>query len=62
MYEKLGKCHPSLSRGLVWCKKCRREQRVDSAECFQTGWPECHGETMTIDHPDTWSAANNLEG
>lgn len=34
--------------------KLRREEHADSAYCLQHGWPECHGETMTIDHPDTW--------
>lgn len=37
---------------MVWCKKCGRSQKVNPAECFQHGWPECCGETMTIDSPE----------
>jgi len=52
LYEMLGKCSPRLSRGLVWCKKCGKEQEVDSGECIQWGWPMCCGYTMTIDSPE----------
>ncbi len=45
---------PKLQRGIVWCKKCGRSIKVDSAECLRSGWPECHGETMTIDPPEEW--------
>jgi len=55
LYDKLAKCHPSIERGVVWCKACGRSQRVDPARCLRHGWPECHGEAMTIDHPDTWN-------
>lgn len=41
-----------LSRGLVWCKFCGKEQKVDSAHCLGHGWPKCCGETMTIDSPE----------
>lgn len=41
-----------LERGRVWCVKCGRSQDVDSAVCFQNGWPTCCGETMTIDSPE----------
>lgn len=54
LHEKLATSHPSLERGRVWCRHCRRTQRVDSAERMRTGWPKCCGYTMTIDHPDTW--------
>lgn len=55
-YEKLAGSHPSLKRGQVWCRTCRRTLLVKSAQCLQTGWPKCcHGHTMTIDHPDTWA-------
>lgn len=52
LYKNLTECHPLLSRGMVWCKKCGRSQKVNSTKCFQHGWPECCGETMTIDSPE----------
>lgn len=51
LHEKLGKCHPSLSRGQVWCTVCGRSEKVDSGECMRNGWPKCCGLTMTIDSP-----------
>jgi hypothetical protein len=51
-YPKLGSCHPKLGREQVWCLKCGRTEKVDSAECFRSGWPKCCGETMTIDNPE----------
>lgn len=51
LYDTLANCHPKLSRGMVWCTKCGRSEKVDSAECFASGWPECCGYTMTIDSP-----------
>ena len=51
MYTQMANPHPKLSRGRVWCKKCGRTQKVDSATCLRRGWPECCGETMTIDSP-----------
>lgn len=55
LYQKLANCHPKLKRGLVWCKKCGKSKKGDSAKCFQLGWPECCGETMTIDNPQPLS-------
>jgi len=52
IHDKLSKCHPSLSRGMVWCRTCGKSKKVDSAECFRSGWPECCGYTMTIDSPE----------
>lgn len=52
MHEKMAKSHPKLSRGQVWCKRCDRTEKVDSARCLREGWPECCGETMTIDSPE----------
>lgn len=49
LIDDLATCHPSISRGRVWCTKCGRTQKVDLAECFRSGWPECCGYTMTID-------------
>ena len=52
MYTQMANSHPKLSRGQVWCKKCGRTQKVDSATSLRYGWPKCCGETMTIDAPD----------
>lgn len=54
LHEKIVDDVPQLKRGLVWCRTCRREQRVDSAECLRSGWPKCCGYTMIVNHPDTW--------
>ncbi|KKK68200.1 hypothetical protein LCGC14_2946460 [marine sediment metagenome] len=61
MYSEMAESHPSLVRGQVWCRTCRRTQQVDSAECLQSGWPKCCGHTMTIDHPDTWVEKGQTE-
>jgi hypothetical protein len=53
-YEALGKCHPKLARGQVWCRTCCHTERVDSARALQSGWPKCCGYTMTIDPPEEW--------
>ena len=55
LHEKIADEVPQLRRGLVWCRTCRREQKVDAADCLRRGWPKCCGYTMTIDHPDTWT-------
>lgn len=52
LHEKLANSHPSLKRGQVWCRKCGNTLKVDTAECLRNGWPECCGETMTIDKPE----------
>ena len=41
-----------LRRGMVWCVKCGRSQRVVSSVCLAIGWPMCCGATMTIDSPE----------
>lgn len=52
LYDKLANCHPSISRGKVWCRHCGKPKSVDPAFCFKHGWPKCcHGHTMTIDRP-----------
>jgi hypothetical protein len=33
---------------LVRCSKCQREERVSFAVCLGSGWPKCHGYTMTL--------------
>lgn len=63
MYSKMAKAHPSLERGMVWCRTCGRSERVDSADCLRNGWPTCcHGHTMTIDHPSTWRDSPTGDG
>jgi hypothetical protein len=52
IHETLANCHPSLSRGQVWCRTCGHTQRVNSAEALASGWPKCCGYTMTIDSPE----------
>ena len=32
----------------VRCESCGVEITVNAAKCFRTGWPECCGETMTL--------------
>lgn len=51
LYDDLATAHPKLRRGKVWCHECGREQSVDPAQCLRSGWPMCHGETMSIDSP-----------
>jgi hypothetical protein len=53
LYEEIAKSHPSLLRGLVWCRKCGEARKVDPAACMRSGWPRCpcNGHTMTIDAP-----------
>lgn len=47
---------PQIKRGMVWCSVCGRSQKVDGAECLRSGWPKCHGYTMTIDSPEERAA------
>ncbi len=48
---------PQIARGKVWCRICGRMQRVDGVACAtRTGWPECCGQTMTIDSPEEQAA------
>ncbi len=42
---------PQIRRGLVWCHTCGRTENI-SASNFKTGWPLCHGSTMSLDSPD----------
>jgi len=50
-YQKVVNGVPRLQRCVVWCKRCGRSELVNSARCLRSGWPECCGETMTIDSP-----------
>lgn len=52
LHETLATCHPSLTRGQVWCRKCGATRKVNSGDCLRTSWPECCGQTMTIDSPE----------
>lgn len=49
---KLAESHPSLSRGMVWCRSCGFSQSVSSAYALKHGWPKCCGYTMTTDSPE----------
>jgi hypothetical protein len=51
-YEALGKVHPKLARGQVWCTACGHTERTDSGHNLRRGWPKCCGFTMTIDSPE----------
>ena len=51
-YEALGKSHPSLARGQVWCRHCGYTETVSSSYALKHGWPKHCGYTMTIDSPD----------
>lgn len=41
-----------LKRGQVWCFRCGRTEEVVPIKCLDSGWPECCGETMSIDSPE----------
>ena len=50
--QALAQVHPSLARGMVWCRTCGSSRRVDSSHALRHGWPKCCGYTMTIDSPE----------
>jgi hypothetical protein len=52
IYANMVKGAPQLERGLVWCHRCGNWQGVDAAACLRSGWPECCGETMSVDSPE----------
>lgn len=54
LHDRMAASHPKLSRGQVWCRKCRRTENVSAAHCLRSGWPKCCGQTMTIDPPEEW--------
>jgi hypothetical protein len=56
IHDKLAACHPSLSRGQVWCHSCGHTQKVNSAGALRHGWPRCCGQTMSIDSPEERAA------
>lgn len=51
IHERIAADVPQIARGKVWCRTCGREQSVNGAECLRSGWPKCHGATMSIDPP-----------
>ena len=59
-YQKVSNEVPQLNRGMVWCRSCPRSEQVNSAQCLQSGWPKCCGETMTIDSPDEREVKSKL--
>lgn len=62
LHDKIAASVPQLSRGVVWCTVCGRSQRVDAAGSLRSGWPKCHGYTMTIDSPEERAALEAVKG
>lgn len=56
LHEAMAGSHPSLSRGMVWCRSCGSSRSVKSADALRYGWPKCCGVTMTIDSPEEQAA------
>ena len=52
LHDAIAKQIPQLARGQVWCRKCGKTKRTDSADAMRNGWPKCCGSTMTIDSPE----------
>lgn len=42
---------PQIKRGLVFCHTCGRTEQIGVGN-FQTGWPMCCGQTMSLDSPE----------
>jgi Zn finger protein HypA/HybF involved in hydrogenase expression len=61
LHDDMANSHPSLKRGMVWCRECGHSQRVDSSEAMQSGWPKCCGYTMTIDSPEEQERLKNKD-
>lgn len=51
LYDEIADSHYLLRRGSVWCLKCGHHERVSAATCLRSGWPMCHGATMSIQSP-----------
>ena len=51
-HGNIAECHPSLTRGIVWCHTCSQARRVNVPACLSGGWPKCCGQTMSIDSPE----------
>lgn len=52
LHEAMAASHPKLERGMAWCRHCGSSRKVNTADCLRHGWPQCCGETMTIDSPE----------
>ena len=52
IYNKLANSHPSIKRGIVWCRHCGKSKKIDPVHALKYGWPKCCGYTMTIDSPE----------
>lgn len=37
-----------MKESTVKCEVCGRTEKVSFAYCLMTGWPKCHGYTMTL--------------
>lgn len=59
IHDRIAQSHPSLSRGMVWCRTCGFSQSVSSAHALKHGWPKHCGATMTIDSPEEQTALAN---
>ena len=51
LHEGIADAVSQIKRGMVWCRRCGRDQAVDGASALRSGWPKCCGATMTIDSP-----------
>jgi hypothetical protein len=52
LFSHIAGSHPKLERGQVWCRICGNTFLVNAGECILSGWPQCCGETMTVDSPE----------
>lgn len=55
--DKLTASHEKLAAGDIYCPICRREYKVDAAQCFIHGWPKCCGITMLLGRVDPMKPA-----
>lgn len=62
IHQKIVERVPQLRRGRVWCYRCGKTQKVDSANCLAHGWPKCCGETMSIDSPSERAKLRRVAG
>ena len=51
IYQSIVNEDKKLRRGLVFCHKCGKKLKVDSAQCLAKGWPKCCDSTMSLDEP-----------
>lgn len=48
-YESIVNDVPQPKAGIVHCHECGNSIRVNAAYCLRSGWPKCHGQTMSLD-------------